>query len=1255
MARRRLEHHITIILDDDDDDDEEAIPHAFRRFIMQSLTNGRFDILAGDPHFSQHISFGETVTGKGTAPEVTGILALNDDRQTDGHIPSKEMSPCGLSFSSLAFFLLASLDCVLAISIEKVICSIPLLRALSHEKAPLSKDLISALHQEHTIRSLLKTDEACREIYKRDKSFPLDLSKSKSLKSIRQEKQAEATKATGKLIAKQYRQMTLHLHPDRHGETFRREFDALQVACEILKDPSSRAEYIDTMIEVIEKCKSEGGKGPSSSHGGADTTSNENDLVQEPSTAIVAKTEMPALQSSSRSAPTKGNDFLQMANTAFIVAFMTKKEKQDNGWKRYKEKTGRKSELYLEASIFSQPPKALRLDIERSKTMKRNGLTTRVVKLPPLSSNNVSQYQEACSSISIYATSNEPDKPDVLLSKLKGKFLADAFDIDKSGWVTTKITLPDFGVWNVYWLASLEYAPATTPSKTRDSPKSGLTEIICETSEEYDSRARLPTLVSKARQVCSAIQSSVNQWNVTTTTISSASRLKEYEQKHAHLTRQISDGQDLTENLWTTFEQAGYGREVAFSRQKELNDLVLALEEAKIAKGEVLDLIQRIQSRQTLKGFKRLVADIAKQKELAVWIQSVRKSDVTSAGGTCNRLYQLLMEGKAQQSEMSDNIAVFLGASGRKDLFSEKQCSALASKAKELGCTINERKQPCQSKSEGPKKKDLKPESTHDEIPVVFLRQDVLELGTVVVLQGLKQRPDLNGMSGRYVGVGEFGRYNILLPSGCLALKLENFVMAQSEIQERHVQTNVGVEDVFTPLRSEMKRLKTPKYDGIPSNQSVDLDGGTKVDLKTAQSSCCSKNSKRVAAHSAQKNEVQGKGKEATGKSSNRDTAEVFMWLPEHIFPRFIGRNGENIHAVSMETRTRMFVDKTIKNARGHVALRVEGTSNAIRKATKRVEAFLQKAGCETKFLQPIEEIKFDPNFPTATKKGNIYQQKPAQKESKNPTGAVSGKVHKNEGVSKSVTTEARNSFTMTSPSTTVCSDLPTTAAKPGSESVQKLTDQAFSVATRGATPTTVPESIYVSCAGTGEEASLTSQAAVTNVAVTDFSSPISLRTSLPGFKSTTLASRNQVDHLLPFLHKQSCCLKRSADDFYRFLVEMDVANIADFIAAIDDKHFLSQMRCEWVKGFKVETMRSAAIEACRNQPVSLDLKIIPGGLGDFRTIAASGATIAEQMPNKEAPIGTKMARTGEDLSGVQVQSDSFFTADESLFWGTWN
>ena len=753
----------------------------------------------------------------------------------------------------------------------------PLLRALSHEKVPISDELIEALHQEHTIRSILLTDDACRIMNKNFQGFDFDMSKSKNVKEIRNEKHQAASDKVNKLISRQYRQVTLRIHPDHHGEIYRQQFDALQVAYEILKDAESRGEYVDSMVGVIEKCKkmkmepgflsSVGIKSDDDSHhdgmkkGGETCT----DLaISQPNRSV--KKEKPATTIEQKTA-----ELLQIANTTFISDYMKKKEKKDSNWRRYKEKTGKKAKLYLEASIFSQPPKALRIATGEGQGRKRlNGTVTRTVRLPPLTQSSGLRYQELCRGISIYTDSPTAGQADVLLLELKEEQLKGAFDTGDSGWITTDIKLPDFGTWNVYWFATLEDASAKTDSKLVNTPKSSPTQILCETSRAFDARKRLPGLVTESKKVCGSLRSTCRQWenlNDSVLITSSSAKLQDYEAKFSNLSRQISKASELAEKVYITLEDMGWSREESFSRQKELNDLVRLVAEASLVKDKASFHIERSRKRQGMKSFKLLVADMIDNRDLSSWIQSVQEKDVVALGGDLNRLYQVFMEGKAANSSSFESVSSLMSASKRSDLFSDKQCKALAEKAMEMDQSLELTR---------PHTRSLKSKSMTDT--EVILQDEILPLETPVVLSGLKHRSDLNGKKGKFMGLGDRGRFKILVDGGIYALKLDNFVVADPTLQ---------YPASFSPKKKkhadESWKECAPRAVHADQKASAEPTPGIKKGDEAS--------SEIDAAHRT-------KWKRPKGRSNIKKFKEEIVWFPEELKGKFIGTKAQRIFAM---------------------------------------------------------------------------------------------------------------------------------------------------------------------------------------------------------------------------------------------------------------------------------------------------------------------------------------------------------------------
>jgi hypothetical protein len=72
----------------------------------------------------------------------------------------------------------------------------------------------------------------------------------------------EAAQAVVKSIDKYYRRASIKLHPDRHGELFRQEFDQLTKARDVLREDKLRRSYVSDMLEIV--CKIDSGYIPQS-------------------------------------------------------------------------------------------------------------------------------------------------------------------------------------------------------------------------------------------------------------------------------------------------------------------------------------------------------------------------------------------------------------------------------------------------------------------------------------------------------------------------------------------------------------------------------------------------------------------------------------------------------------------------------------------------------------------------------------------------------------------------------------------------------------------------------------------------------------------------------------------------------------------------------------------------------------------------------------------------------------------------------
>ncbi|KAL3896602.1 MAG: hypothetical protein SGARI_007128, partial [Bacillariaceae sp.] len=137
-----------------------------------------------------------------------------------------------------------------AVTAEEAVMMLPLVKALDHEEVPLLQSaMVTAIAKEYTISKELQEEAASRkagEYSTRKRYLKRDL--------------ADTTSTATNLINKQFRKVSLKIHPDRHGEQFRAEFEALCLAKDTLQDAAQRKEYVATLLTAL-KARGVGDKG----------------------------------------------------------------------------------------------------------------------------------------------------------------------------------------------------------------------------------------------------------------------------------------------------------------------------------------------------------------------------------------------------------------------------------------------------------------------------------------------------------------------------------------------------------------------------------------------------------------------------------------------------------------------------------------------------------------------------------------------------------------------------------------------------------------------------------------------------------------------------------------------------------------------------------------------------------------------------------------------------------------------------------
>lgn len=118
-------------------------------------------------------------------------------------------------------------------------CERPLPSLKSLELLPL----VQSMDNSESIRAALLEEYLLNSEYDKDRSNSKDVV----------QKITAAAQNTVRVIDKHYRRASIKVHPDRFGDTFRKEFDELTKARDILRDDTLRLSYLDAMVAIA--CK----------------------------------------------------------------------------------------------------------------------------------------------------------------------------------------------------------------------------------------------------------------------------------------------------------------------------------------------------------------------------------------------------------------------------------------------------------------------------------------------------------------------------------------------------------------------------------------------------------------------------------------------------------------------------------------------------------------------------------------------------------------------------------------------------------------------------------------------------------------------------------------------------------------------------------------------------------------------------------------------------------------------------------------
>lgn len=498
----------------------------------------------------------------------------------------------------------------MAVSRADAIRMLPMLSPLAHSQVPIPEYLVTALVDEVKITALID-----KQAKKAGGYFPLS--------GAYREREQAARDNADKHISRQYRKVSIKVHPDRHGSLYKEEFDKLVIAHEILKDPDARRDYTGKMISAILLfCEDQAGLGWA----------------------------------------------LEQAHNAWLVDYQAKVE-VDNEMTRYrKAMSSEKAHAYLEANLFNQPPRTIQLTKVQDR---KNSGPVLTISLPPL--NPADEYQQICQSVSIWIQ-NSSGK-DTMLQKLTGAKLANSFDGDQMGYVNTSINMPDYKIYQLIWKAELETAGGLI-----ETPVSSAREIDLEHPMVAKARARLSGLVQHAKQLRGTLLSETRRLTQHQSETSQMMETASMEKCYWQLHRLISKSRTIASALLRTLEELGYQEPLAHT---QLEVLLTTIATSAKEKSKLDDQIQYSQKKLSLKSFKYSIATLIEDGTLGDWVLAVKEDELKNTGGEVNRLYQLLTEGAKANSLLLDATTLQNSAS-RTDLFSDKQCQVLMERATDV-------------------------------------------------------------------------------------------------------------------------------------------------------------------------------------------------------------------------------------------------------------------------------------------------------------------------------------------------------------------------------------------------------------------------------------------------------------------------------------------------------------------------------------------------------------------------------------------
>jgi hypothetical protein len=332
------------------------------------------------------------------------------------------------------------------------------------------------------------------------------------------------------------------------------------------------------------------------------------------------------------------------------------------------------------------------------------------------------------------------EEDEIVLAELKENKL-DLLD----GEIRYDLSLPQSGIWDITWSASLKI-----DGFSRETPASSEARVDLRTGAQRALAGQKSAMEALARRICSRLR---NQ--------KGTGGRQQAEESYSSLHSAIAKGRDLSTKLLKILRSVGESSSPAL---KALLDALKESTKLKLRLGKSLDCYGK---KDTKRAFKQFLADKLERGDAEAWISSVGVDDLTNLGGDANRLYQLLIEGKKAAS-LAFNDSTIAAAGARNDIFTPKQCDILMKIKREVEAVLAAELQEAQKKeAEEMERHRMEAKARQMQIP----------RSNMVKIYGLKARSDLNGASGKYMGLAHDDRYTVRLHADGkdIALKACNF------------------------------------------------------------------------------------------------------------------------------------------------------------------------------------------------------------------------------------------------------------------------------------------------------------------------------------------------------------------------------------------------------------------------------------------------------------------------------------------------